>query len=775
MKLLEEIKISVYENVYSKNPKIENFQEIIFNCIHPTYATTINTIRRYHLEGDHEAAQQMKSKLPCFTPAGTFKGAHAIKNFLEPSHIVGLDYDHVPERLEIIKHCAADSHTLAALESPTDGVKIFAYVEYNTGHYREAQQMVSNYYDHLLGLKSDPACKDESRLCYFTYSPNGYIAGLYQAFELCEPPSCSATNIVNSSISSNKVTPDNIIAEASEEEIKQFLSSYIFLNPLVNGQRHTNLFKLACEACRRGYPHESILREIKPFIEQSNFPIKELENTLSSGYQKVGSLPLKQNPTAESSLQTDKVTKMTYGTLDKAAEADDAYWEGEEFRKKTPHFEEYVYENLPNLLNECILEDVEDREKDISLLSDLTALSAALPQTLGIYNHKKYSPHIFCFVIAPAGSGKSTAQTGRYLLEDIQHWIISTSDHQQKTYQHEHTQWQTECNRKRKSHEECPEEPEKPAYKTLFLSATTSYTRMQTQMQDNDAQGSIIFDTEAQTLSTANNLDCGNFDDMLRKAFEHENIDSSFKANGIKPICIRHPKLAMFLTGTPGQVNNLLGNYENGLLSRILNYTFRGIPHWKEMGDDNISLEDSFKPLAAKVFQMYHFCLNNPVLFHLSRKQWDHLNHTFSQLLFSVSLESNDDLQAVVKRYASLVMRISMIQTRIRQFEENNLSHEIYCRDEDFKRSMKIVLCCYEHSRLLLSSIASPTMHPLKDPNSNRNFIKELPETFSTEEAIRIGEKYGFNNRKVYRMLKSLNKLKIKKVSHGIYTKITES
>jgi len=46
---------------------------------------------------------------------------------------------------------------------------------------------VSHYYNQLLGLESDPACKDESRLCYFSYSPNGYIASLYQAFVL-EPP-----------------------------------------------------------------------------------------------------------------------------------------------------------------------------------------------------------------------------------------------------------------------------------------------------------------------------------------------------------------------------------------------------------------------------------------------------------------------------------------------------------------------------------------------------------------------------------------------------------
>ena len=122
MKVLEEIKVSVYENVYSKKPKIMSFLEVIFMCIHPVYASIIQSIRRYHQEGDHDAAQKLKSQLPCFTPAGTFDGAHAIRNFQLPSNIIGLDYDHVSNRLEIIRLCAADPHTVAALESPTDGV-----------------------------------------------------------------------------------------------------------------------------------------------------------------------------------------------------------------------------------------------------------------------------------------------------------------------------------------------------------------------------------------------------------------------------------------------------------------------------------------------------------------------------------------------------------------------------------------------------------------------------------------------------------------------------
>ena len=44
MKVLEEIKVSVYENVYSKKPRVMSFLEVIIMCIHPIYASIINAI-----------------------------------------------------------------------------------------------------------------------------------------------------------------------------------------------------------------------------------------------------------------------------------------------------------------------------------------------------------------------------------------------------------------------------------------------------------------------------------------------------------------------------------------------------------------------------------------------------------------------------------------------------------------------------------------------------------------------------------------------------------
>lgn len=86
------------------------------------------------------------------------------------------------------------------------------------------------------------------------------------------------------------------------------------------------------------------------------------------------------------------MTKATYSPSENAYEADEAYWQGEEFRKETPCFPQSVYKYLPDLLNECILEEEGDREQDLSFLSNLTALSSVLPATFGIYNHKSILP-----------------------------------------------------------------------------------------------------------------------------------------------------------------------------------------------------------------------------------------------------------------------------------------------------------------------------------------------------------------------------------------------
>ena len=98
-------------------------------------------------------------------------------------------------------------------------------------------------------------------------------------------------------------------------------------------------------------------------------------------YKQVNEHAPASSPASAPSFQKDIRTKRQYSTAENSDTDDEAYWLGEEFRKGTPLFPRSLYNNLPDLLNDCIIEDGSEREQDVALLSDLTALSAALPKS----------------------------------------------------------------------------------------------------------------------------------------------------------------------------------------------------------------------------------------------------------------------------------------------------------------------------------------------------------------------------------------------------------
>lgn len=756
MKTIDQIRVSFYENVYSKSPSELTFYLVLEAIIKGKYADRINTIRRFHAEGDKTAVSQMKSKLPCFTASGVFSGPHAAKFLQEHSNIILLDYDGVTDLPLLFNACVNDPHTVAAFRSPTNGLKVAAFVENAAGHHREAFHLVSGYYNRLTGVECDRACKDESHLCYMSYDPDAYIASFYDAF----------------------VLPDDVQPShpplKGEGDVEQFVSSYLFLNPSVKGNRNFNLFKLACDACKRGYTETDIFSGICSVLKDSDFDENEIKATISNGYKTVSSRKEPSDLHSLSPIQKDKRTNFPYNTPDSADSEDEEYWKGEELRKKTPYIPDSVYENIPKILRECQLEDNSLRERDVLLLASLTAFSAIMPQTTGIYNHRLFTPHLYTLCLAPAGSGKGTAQWGEKLLYGVNAQILKESEMLQDRYKEELQIWQELRNRKKKGDEttDTPKEPKEPPFKCLIIPATTSNTRMQMQLRDNGSLGAIIFDTEAQTLTNATKLDCGHLDDMFCKAFGHETISSSYKANGMHPIVIRRPSLAMFLTGTPEQLALFLMNPGNGLPSRFLLYTFRERPVWKEMGTNEYDMDEYFEHYSETGYRLYLFCKEHPLRFSFTHGQWQRLNGIYGGLLAEVVSENDDDLQAVVKRYAFITMRIAMILCRIEQFEHTDTRLEYVCSDAFFEAALNIVLCCYEHGRLLLTSLPHQQRYALKDPDEKRRFFEELPDTFTTEDVHKLTEKYTFSPKTAMRYISQLINLKVRKLAHGKYEKL---
>ncbi|MCS2919044.1 YfjI family protein [Parabacteroides merdae] len=202
--------------------------------------------------------------------------------------------------------------------------------------------------------------------------------------------------------------------------------------------------------------------------------------------------------------------------------------------------------------------------------------SACLPEVSGKYHRKRVFPHIFTVEVAPAANGKGC-------INDMRHpgrLVRRTDQDGNRTGRS-----RISASPGRMGAEEGGGTPKhrsvvvkdapKPAAKA-YLNIPTQVTKakMLVHLRDNGNIGGLMADSEIDTILSASKQDYGMFDDLLRKAFHHEPVSSSRKTDN-EMIRIDSPRLALLLSGTPGQFSRLIPDSESGLLSRLLLYTCR--------------------------------------------------------------------------------------------------------------------------------------------------------------------------------------------------------
>ncbi len=686
-----------------------------------------------------------------------------MRNLVEATGFVILDFDEVDDLETLRAACEGDAHTVGGFRSPLKGYKVITHVENAGGRHREAYELVRAHYEEITGLKVDASGKDISRTCYFSYDPECYIAALFDSFSL--PPCEEGQGGFESASHGGE--------ECFAGREAAFISANLLLHPLREGNRNQGAFILGCKAAKAGCNLEAIHAHLAKEICGKDFTEEELKRTLQSAYQKVASdnnhtVTQRANGTEFTNLQNYR-----YKGLENATGDEEAYREGEELRRQTPLFSEEVYGNIPTLLNECLDEGMLPRSRDVRLLACLTAYSTLMPCTTGQYNGKRYSPHLYAWVIAPPASGKGAAEAALHLTDVVQDVMERESDKRLKEYTLQLEDY-NDCRRRKKKAKEkldVPERPEEPPYRTLVIPANTSLSRIIIQLRDNGSLGGLLFDTEAETLSNSNRQDYGHLDTVLCKAFGHEEVSSAYLIHGRKPVSCRRPRLAMMLTGTPTQVNDLLGCADKGLASRILFLTFGREHHFAPAGEGAESTEDRFEQLAQRAYELFRYCQEHPLSFHFTPAQWKELNRIFSRLDREAYLEERDDLAATVRRYSLTVMRVAMVLTRLEQFEDADTARRIVCSERAFRVAIGVVCCCFEHCRLLFTSLVRTAGATLKDPNRKRFPLELLPERFTRAEAIAVGESCGMNTRQTDALLGKLNGMEINRLSHGCYEK----
>ncbi len=132
---------------------------------------------------DKTEARKYKSKnFDYATFSGTF---HARKDeqLIQPSNLLCIDLDHLPDVEEMFQRLQADRYFTTALlfRSPSgDGLKWIVPVDYQGHTHAQLFEAVSNYLSYTYGVTMDQSCKDMSRACYLPHDADAYLNPQYK-------------------------------------------------------------------------------------------------------------------------------------------------------------------------------------------------------------------------------------------------------------------------------------------------------------------------------------------------------------------------------------------------------------------------------------------------------------------------------------------------------------------------------------------------------------------------------------------------------------------
>ena len=441
------------------------------------------------------------------------------------------------------------------------------------------------------------------------------------------------------------------------------------------------------------------------------------------------------------------------------------------------------FETLPPLLHDIAATQSADEDKDMLILGSLTIFSGSTPNVYGVYDQRKVYPPFYTLVVAPPASGKGIMPACTHLLDNIEQHMERLNDREQRKYRREMAEY-TSLN---KSNRYAVDPPKEPAYYSMWVPANSSVTSVYKALADNDGVG-ITFETEADTLSQTFNSEFGNFSDVFRKAFHHEDLKLNRRKDNTH-LTVRNPRWGVLLSCTRSQIPKLLSSSGNGTDSRFIFYLLRRRMEWRNVFDKNsLPLEQQFTAFGQRFFKIYKALYrrkHHPLEFVLSPTQQDEFNRFFDELQLEQTSLHGDDLVAFVRRLGLVYFRIAMILTIIRQEHHHpmfsHLTQSLVCSDNDFSTTMTICNCLINNTAYVYSLIKKNDEIDNKKsyssmPNILQTFYKELPSKFTTKDYHSCANRLHINQKTAERYIGNLiDKFHmISRIQNGQYKKVAQ-
>lgn len=408
----------------------------------------------------------------------------------------------------------------------------------------------------------------------------------------------------------------------------------------------------------------------------------------------------------------------------------------------------------------------------------------------GIYDGRRVYAPLYNIIYSGAGNGKGNLMFNKELAYQVKKEMRSAYDAEKSKYDQAMAEWES------KSKKDRGDAPREPVYRDPFVPGNSSSSAVYRALDANGGWG-LMFETEADTVSSMIDSDYGNYSDLMRKAHHHETLSMNRVTEKLH-IDIDEPRLSIFLTCTPGQLPSLFPSFENGLGSRFL---FYNLPDEEVSFHDVFALresplEDTYKQLGDKLLPLYHALqsrADHPIQFMLSDAQQRDFLRTYQDLLVEQYGMQGKGIRAFVFRIALESFRYAMILTTLRRLSEwaasfgPSTDHEIFrddenaliCDDRDFRTVKTIVGCLVNHTARVYAVMAKEddnpfALHGKKLSADERRLYKALPEgDFPTADAIDTAKHLQISQRTAQRMLSRFCNVYriIDPVKRGVYNK----
>ncbi len=394
-------------------------------------------------------------------------------------------------------------------------------------------------------------------------------------------------------------------------------------------------------------------------------------------------------------------------------------------------------EALPAIIQPVMALAQSDAEKDMLLLSLLTAAGSCMPNLYFRYGltGKKYYPNLQCFIVGSAACGKGIANLALELVSKV--------------------------------HEAQP----------LVIAGDSSYPGFYRQLEKQNGRG-YIHESEGSVITDVWRSSVANYNTALRKAAEHEPITRNRANNSSVIAC---PQLSVLLTGTFSQYKALVPSIENGYFSRLLTLIINDQQAFNHQYVEPGSGSNGVMRVAAErlygLYEQLYFA--KPMEFRLSDEQrarlGQHLENAYPMLMRLLG----SNFHSVVLRMAVQIERMAMILSALRIQSTDRFTDRIqtglHCSDADYQTAEMIgnkLMLHMAAAYRMIKGTEQPSVPAIQPIDQRQMLLSLLPAEFETKTLLEEAKAQGIPRSTVFRWNDIwVQQGKIVKLQHGIYKK----